>query len=261
MNTFNTTSLTRNLTVNRYILFVGLGFLLWLGFLLAIRAVGADIFATGSPTLIAVFVGTVPLAWATIALIAALTGVAQADMLKPVALMCTTALLLDGIAVGFTDLYGPTSDQIEAAAAFLLWGVGVTLLIAMWLARQTTSIKVMALGLVIWVSFLVTVRIIGPIVLTEGNPLLPILYMATFPIVVVAIMLVRAILQIPMAEMLIPVIIVIFVAGILDGLSIGFTDLYGGGIQDLYASAFLLWGGGVAILCAWVMSSRAPSEA
>lgn len=119
-----------------YLTFIGLGVFFWLAFLIVIRLVGATVFTTGNPLLLGLFVLSIPLVWVIILAVARVTRTPIHEMLVPIVIIDFTALLLDGLAVGFTDLYGPTHDQIAAAAAYLLWGVALTLICALWLAYR-----------------------------------------------------------------------------------------------------------------------------
>lgn len=121
--------------------FVGIGFVLWLMFLILIRLIGATVFSTGNPLLPVMFLAAIPLVLVTIVLLGKITAVSMRDMPMPAFVMTLTALLLDGLAVGFTDLYGTSSDQVRASAAFLLWGAGMGLLCSLLLANRGRTTK------------------------------------------------------------------------------------------------------------------------
>lgn len=119
-----------------YLTFIGLGIALWLIFLIVIRLIGPAVFSTGNPLLLAAFVLSIPVVCGLTIVIARLTRTPTNEMLVPIVIIDFSALLLDGLAVGFTYLYGPTHDQIAAAAAYLLWGVALTLICALWLSYR-----------------------------------------------------------------------------------------------------------------------------
>jgi hypothetical protein len=50
--------------------------------------------------------------------------------------MSFTALLIDGLVIGFTYWYGDSLAQVAAAGASLLWGVGAAQVIAWALSRR-----------------------------------------------------------------------------------------------------------------------------
>jgi len=115
---------------------IGMGLFLWFIFIFIIRLAGDTFFATGTTNLLVVFIVTIPAVLIMIPLVSRVLGVSLHQMTVPIALISFTALLCDGIAVGFTDIYGSTPDQIAAAASFLLWGVGISLIGALWFERR-----------------------------------------------------------------------------------------------------------------------------
>lgn len=119
--------------------FIAIGVVVWLAFLVFIRWVGTTAFVVGNPLLPLMFVLAIPLILVTIYLLSAITRVPIKEMPMPVFVMTFTALLLDGLAVGFTGLYGQTAEQIQAGAAFLLWGAGWGLVCSLWLAMRAQS--------------------------------------------------------------------------------------------------------------------------
>ena len=120
----------------KYLLFVGLGVVIWFVFLVAMRLIGSTIFSTGNPLLLVFYIGAFPVIMVTILAIGAMTGVPSHEMLIPTVIMTFTALMFDGLAVNFTDFYGPGDDQVRASAAFLLWGAGAGLICSFWLSRR-----------------------------------------------------------------------------------------------------------------------------
>jgi hypothetical protein len=119
-----------------YLTFIGWGVFLWAAFLVFMRLLGTPVFSTGNPLLLGAYVVSVPVVFGLIIFIARLTKTAIHDMLIPIVIIDATALLLDGLAVGFTNFYGDTPDQIAASGAYLLWGVAWTLILALWLAYR-----------------------------------------------------------------------------------------------------------------------------
>lgn len=121
--------------------FIFLGVLVWLSFLVAMRLIGSTVFSTGDPLLAVFFVAALPLIAVVIAGIAVLIRVPIRHMLVPVVIMTFTALMFDGVAVGFTDFYGSTDDQVRASAAYLLWGAGAGLLVVWVLGRAEIMLR------------------------------------------------------------------------------------------------------------------------
>lgn len=116
-------------------LFIGLGFVVWLTFLIFIRLIGDTVFETNSPILAAFFIGSYPILYVTLVFLSRLTQVPMAEMFVPVVVMTFTALTFDGIAIGFTDFYGETDNQVRAAAAYLLFGAAGGMIVAFLVGR------------------------------------------------------------------------------------------------------------------------------
>lgn len=117
-------------------LWIGMGVVVWLGFLIFIRLVGDSVFSAGNPVLVVFFAAAFPMVWGTMRLISVLTGVPMQGLLMPVVIMTFTALMIDGVVINFTDFYGDTDDQVRAAASFLLFGAGAGLVCAWWLSDE-----------------------------------------------------------------------------------------------------------------------------
>jgi hypothetical protein len=125
---------------------------------------------------------------------------------------------------------------------------------------MANHIKAAVLGAVVWGLVLILMRLLGASVFSAGNPWLVVFYIACFPAGVVFTLVMRALMNLPMREMLKPMVIFGIVALMLDGLSFAFTDVYGVGEHEVYSAAFLLWGPGVFLLCALWLVSRAEAE-
>lgn len=115
-------------------------------------------------------------------------------------------------------------------------------------------IKATVLGFVVWFIVLIIMRILGASVFSENNPWMILFYIASFPAGVIFTYLMRTLMNLPMRDMLEPMVIFAIVAVMMDGFSFGFTKFYGVGEHELYAAAYLLWAPGVFLLCAlWVI--------
>ncbi len=122
---------------------------------------------------------------------------------------------------------------------------------------MANTIKAVGLGILVWFIVLIIMRLLGESVFSEGNPWLVVFYIASFPAGILFTVVMRAIMDIPMREMLQPMVIFAIVAVMMDGFSFAFTDFYGTGEYELYAAAYLLWAPGVFLLCALGLISRA----
>lgn len=113
------------------------GALLWASGVLILRwAVSIDALQ-GAPHLIAyalTVVGTIPL----IPLTPRLAGLPRSETVSAVALVGMTALLIDGIVIGYIPwLYSADPVQARGCAGALLWAVGVALALAFIMQPRT----------------------------------------------------------------------------------------------------------------------------
>jgi hypothetical protein len=84
----------------------------------------------------ALLVGTGPAAWGTVRLIKRVSGVAGGALPGAVAMVSMPALLLDGVAMTWAPfVYVGDAAAQRAVGAWLLWFVGVSLVVAFLRAR------------------------------------------------------------------------------------------------------------------------------
>jgi hypothetical protein len=119
------------------IFFAALGIVFWLEALLCIRWGGLSLFVNDNPWLLLWFIATIPIAWCLVTASAIVSKVSGDDLLTAVVIMALTASSLDGIALTwFQDWYGLAQAELLLAAAWLLWGIGLSLGIGYWASRQ-----------------------------------------------------------------------------------------------------------------------------
>lgn len=126
---------------------------------------------------------------------------------------------------------------------------------------MSTYIKATGLGFLVWFIVLIIMRILGASVFSDGNFWLIIFYVASFPAGIIFTYLMRILMNIPMKDMLEPMVIFAIIAIMMDGFSFGFTDFYGVGEHEIYSAAYLLWAPGVFLLCALWLINRAKQAA
>jgi hypothetical protein len=119
------------------------------------------------------------------------------------------------------------------------------------------NIKIVGLAFLIWFIVLIIMHVLGTSVFSEGNVWLVVLYIASFPAGIVFNIVMRAIINIPMRDMLEPMVIFAIIAVMMDGFSFAFTDFYGTSDQEIYSAAYLLWAPGVFLLCTLWLVNRA----
>ena len=105
------------------------GAALWFVFALAIRLTpflfGAD------ATTAVLFAASVPVAWLMVSLLIWVGRLRPHQVLAGVAVALAAAMVLDGIAITWLDrLYGDSASHVRGGAAYILWGAGLMLGIA-----------------------------------------------------------------------------------------------------------------------------------
>ncbi len=119
-------------------IFVTLGVFFWFADALFIRFTGVELFHFGSNWLIGLFLATPFAGWVLIKTCLAVTGIPEQEALSPITILCSTGLLLNGIAISqYRWLYGDTLEHVLLGAAWLLWGVGVLLILAIYFATRS----------------------------------------------------------------------------------------------------------------------------
>ncbi len=83
------------------------------------------------------FVTALPLGWLSIRLIRRCARLAPSQLVAGTALVGAVAMMIDGLALRFfPSVYATDLAVYRPASAWLLWGYGVSLAIALWLGRE-----------------------------------------------------------------------------------------------------------------------------
>ncbi|MEO1254484.1 MAG: hypothetical protein AAFY41_06315 [Bacteroidota bacterium] len=85
------------------------------------------------------YVLSIPIGIVTMYITRLLCRLSMDDMLMPILVMLFTTLTLDGLAVGFTDLYGATNETVRYAGGWLLWTFGTQIIITMLMVRPKAN--------------------------------------------------------------------------------------------------------------------------
>lgn len=124
------------LAVWQVVVLVAIGVALWFGAALMLRYLGAAGAFEGRGTLLIyalVIPGTVPF----VVLTRTLARLARDQILLGVAIVTSTATLLDGAALAaMPTMYGDAAPLVAASGAAILWGVGVGLVLGLVLSRR-----------------------------------------------------------------------------------------------------------------------------
>ena len=83
------------------------------------------------------FITTLPVGWLSVLLARYIGKLAPRQLLPGVGLVGALAMMIDGVALRwFPAVYGSEPTVIRLGAAWLLWGYGVSLAIAVWMAAK-----------------------------------------------------------------------------------------------------------------------------
>ena len=93
----------------------------------------------GGPVTMVLFIATIPVGWMFLRMMVWLADLSPSDYLPATAVTVATGTLLDGVFITWQrDIYGSNPEIIMIGAAWILWGIGMLLIMAMIMARQNT---------------------------------------------------------------------------------------------------------------------------
>ena len=108
---------------------IALGALFWYAALLVIRFAGPFGLVSGGLVTSTLYITTPLAAIGLLWLVKRIIG--SQDVLKVAVVLCITGLLLDGLAIRWAPHWYGTGDPVLGGAAWLLWGVGCILTVAL----------------------------------------------------------------------------------------------------------------------------------
>ncbi|WP_218054343.1 hypothetical protein [Phenylobacterium immobile] len=122
----------------RLTILIALALGLWLGATAFIRLLPA---ALSDPIWVsASFAAMAPLGWLSVQVIGRLAGLKGPDLLAGVAVVGAVAMMIDGLVLAWRpEVYAPTQSGARLGGAWLLWGYGLSLGIALWMSRANTK--------------------------------------------------------------------------------------------------------------------------
>ena len=120
-----------------FVLFVILGAIFWLSAALIIRFSGDTVFSENNPMLLLFYVLAIPLTFVFMFVTKWISKYELVNLLRPAVIMVFTATFLDAIALTwFRNLYSPSFEVALLGAAWILWGVGLGLLMAYYFDQK-----------------------------------------------------------------------------------------------------------------------------
>lgn len=123
----------------QYLLYIFIGFVIWLMGVIIVRIVGDTVFSAGSVWLFAFFALSIPTAFVTMFVTAPICRLPMRDMLIPILGMLGTTLILDGLSITFTDIYSADNNMAMHVAGWLLWTFGIQVVVSMWMIGRANT--------------------------------------------------------------------------------------------------------------------------
>lgn len=86
------------------------------------------------------FITTLPIAWLSVLLTRSIARLSSAQILPGVALVGALAMLIDGVMLRwFSSVYADDASLVRLGAAWLLWGYGASLCVALLMSRPART--------------------------------------------------------------------------------------------------------------------------
>ena len=123
---------------SRYVLYAVIGFVIWLSGVVLIRIL-SDSFFENQSALPLMFGVSLVLGFVIQLISPMLVKQPMRDTMIPIAFICGFALMLDGFAIGFTDIYSANTEVKVSVGAWLLWTFGTQLLITLFMVNRTNE--------------------------------------------------------------------------------------------------------------------------
>lgn len=118
-------------SAGQYLWFVTVAFSIWLAGVVLVRILDEAFFEDRGLVLILLFVGSILLGVVTQFALPHILRLPARDTLVPLVVIAGAALMMDGLAVGFTDIYSSDDPAKVGVGAWLLWTFGTQLVISL----------------------------------------------------------------------------------------------------------------------------------
>jgi len=124
-------------STTQYLFYALIGFVIWISGVILVRLLGAAFFEPGSLLLLLLFGISLPTGVFLQFVMPKLIRIPIKDTLIPIVVMAGTALILDGIAIAFTDFYSADVAIKMTVGGWLLWTSGTQLVISLIIIGRT----------------------------------------------------------------------------------------------------------------------------
>ncbi len=114
----------------QYAGFVAIAFAIWLTGVALVRLLPSAAFDADEPWPILLFIVSIGLGVATQLLAPVLVRLPAPETLVPIMTICGAALMMDGLAIAFTDIYSSVTATKLVVGGWLLWTFGTQIIIS-----------------------------------------------------------------------------------------------------------------------------------
>ncbi|GEM_PF-1821452 len=126
-------------TANQYLLYIVIGFVIWVSGVILVRLLGSAVFSQDSPILLLFFGASIPFGILIQYLIPLIIRQPMQNMMIPIIVMVATTLMLDGIAITFTDIYSAETSMKMVVGGWLLWTFGTQLVVSLIVINRANN--------------------------------------------------------------------------------------------------------------------------
>ncbi len=117
--------------------YVTIAFAIWLTGVVVVRLLPDTAFDTSEPWSILLFVASIGLGVGTQLIVPTLVRLPLSETLVPVMALCGAALLMDGLAISFTDIYSDDIATKVVVGGWLLWTFGAQIIISIFIVGRS----------------------------------------------------------------------------------------------------------------------------
>lgn len=245
---------------------VVIGAVLWYVAAFTVKQFGVSVFNGDDTKMVLILLSSIPSTFIFLWLIKLIVKKSYSQLFETVVMLTITATLLDGIAMTyFRDYFYDNNYVISLrGAAWILWGVGMGLLISYLLLPKSEKLSVkhsllsVILGIVFWFNGAIVIGKIGDYLLTDKNSLLFVGLLIAIPVTILTIFIAKYLFGLSFSKMLKPIAIMTLSATFCDTIALTWVQSLYSSLTDIafHGAALILWGAGLGLLFTYILEKR-----
>lgn len=247
-----------------------IGIVLWYIAAFTVQQLGDSVFNGNDTNILLMMLSSIPSTFVFLWLIKQIVKKSYSQLFETVVILTTTATLLDGVAMTyFRELFYDTSYAISLrGAAWILWGVGMGLLVSYSLLPKSEKLSfkhtllAIVLGVAFWFNGAIVISQIGENLLTDKNNLLFVGLLIAVPVTIITIIIAKYLFGLPYSRMVKPIGIMTLTATFCDTIALTwFQSLYSNSTDiAFHGAALILWGAGLGLLFAYYLERKTTKK-